>query len=62
MEWPGDATIGFKADSDFYVNHALSGNGANSIACQNSPDTTWNNVVYQLRELVAIYTLGVVPW
>ena len=54
MEWSGGATIGFKADSDFYVNHALSGSDAKSIACQNSSETTWNNVVYQLRKLVAV--------
>ncbi len=49
MDWGGGATIGYHADGDFYKNHALTGSeSANEIACTNSPDSPWSNVVYRL--------------
>ncbi len=53
MDWSGDATIGFKADSDFYETHYLSGMDASSIACENAPNVAWNNVIYQLSKLTS---------
>ena len=51
MEWSGDATIGFNTDDTFFINHPLSGmDSTNEIACLNSPDNVWNNVVYILTE------------
>ena len=42
--------IGFKVNDELYEIHEFSGNNANAIACQNSPRTIWNNVVYNLRK------------
>ena len=49
IDWGGGATIGFKGDADFFINHPNSGDLAESIDCQGSD--TWNNIVYQLRKL-----------
>lgn len=56
--WPGGATIGFNggAVGDFYANHPLSGNSANSIACINSDVTEWSNVLYNISIDVYITT------
>ena len=50
MEWSGEpATIGFNADEGLFENHPLSGApNSRDIACENFPETVWNNVVYQL--------------
>ena len=52
MQWSDNAVIGFKANSELYEIHRLSGRNANTIACQNSPRNVWSNVVYQLRKCV----------
>ena len=49
IEWGGGATIGFKGDDDFFVNHPNSGDLADSIDCQGSD--IGNNVVYHLSKL-----------
>ena len=55
MEWSGSATIGFNADNDLFQNHPLSRTrSSNSIACQNYPDSVWNNLVYQLGGISSI--------
>ena len=49
MDWNGRAVIGFNANNSLYQNHRLAGTSdANDIACLNSPDTVWSNVVYLL--------------
>ena len=49
MDWNGRAVIGFNANSSLYQNHRLAGTSdANDIACLDSPDTVWTNVVYLL--------------
>lgn len=49
MMWSGSATIGFSADDAFFQSHPLSRTTtSNTIACLNSPDSGWNNLVYQL--------------
>jgi len=49
MEWSDEATIGFNAARDFYINHPLSGQYAsNAIDCVHMPDSVWNNVIYDL--------------
>jgi len=49
MMWSGSATIGFSADDGFFQSHPLSRTTtSNTIACLNSPDSVWNNLVYQL--------------
>ena len=54
MDWSGNAVIGFKADDDSFQNHPFSGSNASFVACQNSPDHTWSNVIYQLRKMTVI--------
>jgi len=54
MDWSGNAVIGFKAGDDFFQNHPFSGSNASFIACQNSPDHSWSNVIYQLRKMILI--------
>jgi len=49
MEWNGRAIIGFNANGSLYQNHRLAGTfSAKNIACLNSPDAIWSNVVYLL--------------
>lgn len=45
MEWDNTATIGYSASGDPYDNHDPS---SNEVACVNSPDSDWSNVVYQI--------------
>ena len=45
MEWDNGATIGFNAASNSYDNNDPS---SADVACLNSPDTVWSNVVYLL--------------
>lgn len=49
LEFSGGATIGFVTESGLYANHVtlLRGN-AKDIACLNSPNSPWVNVVYKL--------------
>lgn len=50
LEWPGDSTIGFIANEEFYYNHRLSGTReANDIACLNiNTGTPWTTLVYRI--------------
>ena len=51
MGWSGSATIGYYASGDFYENHNLSSTStANRVACLNTPNTVWSNLVYQLHK------------
>lgn len=45
MEWDNGATIGFNAAGEIFANHNPS---TADIACLNSPDTDWSNVVFLL--------------
>lgn len=47
IEWATVATIGYNAGGDTYDNHDSS---SSDVACVNSPDSEWNNVVYLLSE------------
>lgn len=47
MDWDTGATIGYSAGGDPYDNHDPS---SRSVACVNSPDSDWSNVVYLLSE------------
>ncbi len=50
MDWFGVPTvIGFIAETSFFANHRLADSGdAREIACRNSNDTVWSNVLYQI--------------
>ena len=49
MEWSRGATIGFNAAGQIYENHPFSGSeNVHEIACVNSPDLEWSNLVYKL--------------
>ena len=45
MEWDNGATIGFNAAGNPYANHDPS---SSAVACVNTPDSDWSNVVYVL--------------
>ena len=45
MEWDNGATIGFSAAGNPYANHDPS---SNAVACVNTPESYWSNVVYLL--------------
>lgn len=48
LGFSGDATIGFTAGDVLFANHRTSGYLAKRIACVNSPDSQWVNLVYKL--------------
>lgn len=49
MQWSGLATIGYNDHGNNYYNHPLSGSvNAQDIACVNSPQSPWNNVMLDL--------------
>ena len=50
MDWDNGATIGFNAAGDPYANNDPS---SNDVACVNSPDSDWNNVIYVLSNTSA---------
>ena len=43
MEWDNGVTIGYSAAGDPYENHDPS---SSDVACVNSPNSDWNNVLY----------------
>ena len=45
MEWDNGATIGYTSNGDPFDNHNTS---SGDIACVNSPDSEWSNVLYHL--------------
>ena len=47
MEWDNGATIGYTSNGDPFDNHDPS---SREVACVNSPDSDWSNVLYQLSE------------
>ena len=53
------ATIGFSISPNFYENHELSRtSNVDSIACLNSPNSVWSNVVYHIGGGKTIYDLS----
>ena len=49
MTWSGNATIGFNAGGTQFENHPLSGTfSAMSIACLNSNNSVWTNLLFKL--------------
>ena len=47
MEWDSSANIGYTANGDRFDNHDPS---SRDVACENSPDSDWNNVIYLLSD------------
>ena len=47
MEWDNGATIGYSAAGDPYDNNDPS---SRAVACVNSPESDWSNVLYTLSE------------
>ena len=47
MEWDNNATIGYTSNGDPFDNNNPS---SREVACVNSPDSDWSNVLYQLSE------------
>ena len=45
MEWDNGATIGYTINGNPFDNHNPS---SNEVACVNSPNSDWNNVLYRL--------------
>lgn len=60
LQFSGSATIGFTAGDVLYSNHRLSGYKAKKIACINSEQTEWVNLVYKLtrEDLSPIVPIG----
>ena len=53
LNWVRDAAaIGFSAGPSLYANHPLSrrSNVTASIACLNSPESPWSNVIYKVNK------------
>jgi len=51
MEWSGGAVVGFTSAGKFYQNYNLSGTpSVKNIACLNSPESEWTNIIYQLSK------------
>ena len=45
------ATIGFKADENFYQNHPYSGsNDIIAVACLEHPKTVWSSLIFDLTQ------------
>ena len=47
MEWDNNVTIGYTSNGDSFDNYVPS---SREVACVNSPDSDWSNVLYQLSE------------
>lgn len=45
MGWDNGATIGFNAAGEIFANHNPS---SSAVACLNSPDSDWSNVIFRL--------------
>ena len=45
MEWDNGATIGYTSNGDPFDNYNPS---SRDIACVNTPDSDWSNVIYRL--------------
>ena len=55
LEWDNGVTIGYNAAGDPYDNYDPS---SSDIACENDPNSDWNNVVYVLSENDPDVTIG----
>ena len=56
MSWSGNATIGYKAVGNNFVNSRFSGNGARLIACLNSTsNNSWTNIIHKLSKNQEFY-------
>jgi hypothetical protein len=61
MGWSGNATIGYKAQGENFLNNTFSGNGARLVACQNySSNTTWTNIIYGLSKKYTTITVAAI--
>ena len=50
VEWSDGSVIGFNAGGSYYANHPLSDSlAARDIDCVHSPESEWNNVVYDVN-------------
>ena len=62
MQWSDGSVIGFNAGGSYYANHSLSDSiAARDIDCVHSPQSEWNNVVYDLTpntEIIVLTTLS----
>ena len=47
MDWDTGVNIGFTANGDPYDDHDPS---SREIACVNTPDSVWSNIIYKLSE------------
>lgn len=47
LEWDNGATIGFNSAGGRYANNDPSNS---DVACLNSPDSPWNNVIFRLSD------------
>ena len=60
LQYSAGATIGFTSLSDLYSNHRVSGYNARNIACINSGQSSWVNIIYKLtrEDLQAVIPIG----
>ena len=50
VQWSYGSVIGFNAVGSYYANHPLSDSiSARDIDCVHSPESEWNNVVYDVN-------------
>ena len=50
VQWSDGSVIGFNAGGSYYVNHPLSDSiSARDIDCVHSPESEWNNVVFDVN-------------
>ena len=55
LEWDNGVTIGYNAGGDPYDNYDPS---SSEVACENSPGSDWNNIVYVISEEDPLVTIG----
>ena len=60
LQYSASATIGFTSYDDLFENHRLSGYNARNIACINSGQSNWVNLIYKLtrEDLQAVVPIG----
>ena len=50
IQWSDGSVIGFNAGGSYYTNHPLSDSiSASDIDCVHSPESEWNNVIYDVN-------------
>ena len=58
VQWSDGSVIGFNAGGSYYVNHPLSDSiSARDIDCVHSPESEWNNVVYDVNPSGTVTTV-----